>query len=38
MVAAWYLLQVESLVLPIINAPDWVFKIFTFFLALAFPI
>ncbi|MFT6192671.1 MAG: hypothetical protein ACJAV8_002115 [Polaribacter sp.] len=38
MVAAWVLLQVVSLVLPIINPPDWVLKTFTFFLALAFPI
>jgi adenylate cyclase len=38
MVAAWVLLQVVSLVLPIINALDWVLKTFTFFLALTFPI
>lgn len=37
-VVGWVLLQVASIVLPIINAPEWVLKTFSFFLVLGFPI
>jgi len=37
-VVAWVLLQVAALVIPIVNAPDWVLKTFSFFLVLGFPI
>ena len=37
-VVAWVLLQVTSVVLPITNAPEWVLKTFTFFLAIGFPV
>lgn len=38
LVVGWVLLQVASVVLPIVNAPDWVLKTFTFFLVLGLPI
>jgi len=38
LVIAWILLQVASIVLPIIESPEWVLKAFTFFLVLVFPI
>jgi TolB-like protein/tetratricopeptide (TPR) repeat protein len=37
-VMSWVLLQVASIVLPIVNAPEWVLKTFSFFLVLGFPI
>jgi TolB-like protein len=37
-VVAWVLLQVASVVLPIANAPEWVLKTFSFFLAIGFPV
>jgi TolB-like protein len=37
-VVAWILLQAVSIILPIVNAPEWVLKMFTFFLAIGFPI
>ena len=38
LVIAWILLQVASIVLPIMDSPDWVLKTFTFFLAIGLPI
>jgi TolB-like protein/Flp pilus assembly protein TadD len=38
LVISWILLQVASIVLPIVEAPNWVLKTFTFFLAIGFPI
>ena len=37
-VVAWVFLQVASIVLPIVNAPEWVLKTFSFFLVLGFPL
>jgi len=37
LVVSWVLLQVASLILPILNTPDWVLKTVTFFLALGLP-
>ena len=37
LVVSWVLLQVASIVLPILNTPDWVIKTVTFFLALGLP-
>jgi len=38
LVVSWVLLQVASIILPIVNAPDWVLKTVTFFLAIGFPV
>jgi len=38
LVISWVLLQVASIILPIINAPDWVLKTVTFFLAIGLPV
>ena len=38
LVVSWVLLQVATIILPIVNAPDWVLKTVTFFLAIGLPI
>ena len=38
LVASWVLLQVATVLLPIIDAPAWVLKTLTFFLALGLPV
>jgi TolB-like protein len=38
LVIAWVLLEVVTMVLPIVGTPSWVLKTFTFFLAIGFPI
>ena len=38
LVVSWVLLQVATLILPIVNAPDWVLKTVTFFLAIGLPV
>ena len=38
LVVSWVLLQVASIILPIVNAPDWVLKTVTFFLAIGLPV
>ena len=38
LVVAWVLLQVASILLPIINTPDWVLQSFTVVLAIGLPI
>ena len=38
LVVSWVLLQVASLILPIVDAPDWVLKTLTFFLVLGLPV
>ena len=38
LVVSWLLLQVASSILPIFNAPDWVLKSLTFFLAMGLPV
>lgn len=38
LVASWVLLQVASIILPIVDAPEWVLKTLTFFLALGLPV
>ncbi len=38
LVVSWVLLQVASIILPIVNAPDWVLKTVTFFLVIGLPI
>lgn len=38
LVVSWVLLQVASIILPIIDAPDWVLKTLTFFLVLGLPV
>ena len=37
-VVAWILLQVATMVLPIVGAPEWVLKTLSFFLAICLPI
>ena len=37
-VVAWVLLQVTSIILPIVGAPEWVLKILTFFIGIGLPI
>jgi len=38
LVVSWVLLQVASIILPIVNAPEWVLKTVTFFLAIGLPV
>ncbi len=38
LVVSWVLLQVATIILPIVNAPDWVLKTATFFLAIGLPV
>src|SRR5210317_1313767 len=37
-IVAWLLVEVASVVLPTFEAPEWVLKVFTFFLILGFPV
>ena len=37
-VVAWLIMQVASIVLPAIKAPDWVMQVLLFFLAIGLPI
>ena len=38
LVVAWLILQVASVILPIVEAPDWILKAFVFILAVGLPI
>ena len=38
LIVSWVLLQVATTILPIVDAPDWVLKTVTFFLALGLPV
>ena len=38
LIVSWVLLQVATVILPIVDAPDWVLKTVTFFLALGLPV
>ncbi|MEL4454806.1 hypothetical protein [Lutimonas vermicola] len=38
LVVSWLLIQVATSILPIFNAPDWVLKSLTFFLAMGLPV
>ncbi len=37
-IVAWLLIEVASIVLPTFKAPDWIMSVFTFFVALGFPL
>jgi len=37
-IVAWLLIQVVATVLPVFEAPDWITRVFTFFVILGFPI
>lgn len=38
LVVSWVLLQVATIILPIVDAPAWVLKTVTFFLAIGLPV
>ncbi|MEE8109284.1 MAG: hypothetical protein V3T36_09085, partial [Gammaproteobacteria bacterium] len=35
---AWLVVEIASVVLPTFNAPEWVMQVFTFLMALGFPV
>jgi TolB-like protein/Tfp pilus assembly protein PilF len=37
-IVAWLLIQVAATVLPVFQAPDWIARVFTFFVVLGFPV